>query len=446
MPDDTSGTGQWRCLWPINILWPMLRGDENITVSKTLPKDPNFFAVQNSVMIQRWTTAYHRNMFDTVVFPAASGGMCNIIYNIDDCLSPDEIPLFNPAWLHYSKPEIQENIKHIISRADFVLVTNTTLGQYYIDKYSINSNNIIVMPNLLPRSLAYGLYNRDLKTHQFAQTKAANKIRIGIISSASHFNINGVKQTKDTKELVVYDNEEKKYKVYTTNRFVENESELEEVPDDIDDIIDVIRKTSDKFEWISIGASANATFKQLVDDNLIKVVEQTDILHYMQLVSKLNLSAIVAPVKDNLFAHCKSDIKYLEAAAVGAVLYTPDCKPYIEHVPTAQRWTSTVDLIEKLYKLSETSPNEFSDMIQAQYDWLNSPTQVEGGPYIQNWWLDDNINIWRSVFFMPRKGVKIHLSSIVNNPEKQDNNIINEKKSPATYGKSLLNKKKGGKK
>lgn len=435
IPDDTSGTGQWRCLWPINLLWPTLRPDENIAVTKTFPADLNYFAIQNSVMIQRWTTAQHRTMFDNVVFTAANGGMCNIIYNIDDCMSPDEIPTFNQAWRHYSKPEIQENIKHILGRSDFVVVTNPTLKQYYIDKYGVDPNNFIIMPNLLPRSWAFGLYNRDFKVSQFAKMQATNKIRIGIISSASHFNIAGAKHTKDTKELVMFDNKDKQYKIFTSGKVV-TEDNLEEIPDDIDDIVDVIRKTSDKFEWVSIGESKNEKFKKLVEDKKIIVVQQTDILHYMQLVSKLNLAAIVAPIKDNLFNWCKSDIKYLEAAAVGAVLYTPNCKPYVEHVPSAQRWSSNEDLIAKLYVLANTKPEDVGDMIQAQYDWLNMPTQVEDGPSIQNWWLDDNIGIWRSLFFMPRKGVKIHMSNIVNPPEKAKS-TKQQQSTPATYGKTL---------
>ena len=48
--DDVSGTGQWRAIWPINILWPILKSDEQITISKNFPPDPNFFAVQNTIM------------------------------------------------------------------------------------------------------------------------------------------------------------------------------------------------------------------------------------------------------------------------------------------------------------------------------------------------------------------------------------------------------------
>lgn len=437
IPDDTSGTGQWRCLWPINLIWPTLRHDENIAVTKTIPADLNFFAVQNSVMIQRWTTPQHRALFDSAVFPAANGGMCNVIYNIDDCMSSDDIPAFNQAWRHYCKPEIQANIKYMLDRSDFVIVTTDRLKRYYIEKYGVDRNNFIVIPNLLPRSWAYGLFNPELKVKQFEATKATNKIRIGIISSASHFNVSGCKQTKDTKVPVNVFSESGVYTDAITNEPV-SEDNVEEIPDDLDDIADVIRKTSDKFEWVSIGESKNDSFVQLVKDKKITVVQHTDILHYMQLVSTLRLSAIVAPIKDTQFNHCKSDIKYLEAAAVGAVLYTPDLQPYTEHVPAAQRWTSQDDLIAKLYTLANMKTDDYANMIQTQYDWLNTPTQLSNGTRLQNWWLDDNIDLWRSVFFMPRKGVKINLSTIVNPPAQPE--IKRSAIPPAAYGKNLKKK------
>lgn len=432
IPDDTSGTGQWRCLWPINLIWPTLQHDENIAVTKTFPTDINYFAVQNSVMIQRWTTAAHRKLFDSAVFPAANGGMSNIIYNIDDCMSPNEIPTFNQAWRHYCKPEIQDNIKYMLQRSDFVVVTTNRLKQYYIDTYSVDPNNFIVVPNLLPRSWAFGLFTTQDKIASFKQSQINNKIRIGIISSASHFNVTGARQTIDTKELVNPTANPNEFITELSKRTV-SLSDTEEIPDDIDDIAEVIRKTSDRFEWVSIGESKNTKFKQLVADKKITVVQQTDILHYMRLVTTLNLSAIVAPIKDNTFNHCKSDIKYLEAAAVGALLFTPDLQPYAEHVPDSQRWTSTDDLITKLYNLADMKPAAFGDAIQVQYNRLNTPVILDGGLHLNNWWLDDNIDIWRSIFFMPRKGVKINLSSIVTPTTVE---VPKQSVPPAIYGKN----------
>ena len=419
MNDDTSGTGMWRSLFQAYLLWPILNNDENISVLKTCPPDPNFFAIQNSVMIQRWTTHQNKQLFDMAVYPGSQGGRTNIIYNIDDVMGIDngEIPKFNPAYFHYSKPEIQNNIKHIIERSDFVLVTTDRLKQYYQEKYDIQ--NFIIMPNLLPRNWAFGLYQPNKAIDTFANGKQQSKIRIGIISSSSHFNVKGIKQCADTEDVVIYDNQDKKYKTLFDKRIVDDRK-IKDVEDDIDDIIPVIRRTQDKFEWIIIGKSENESFKKLIDENLITVIRQTDIQHYMQLVSTLNLSFIIAPIKDDVFNQCKSDIKYLESAAVGSVLLTPDLQPYTENVPEKQRYKNNDDLINMLYSFSEISDDEFGEIINNQYEYLNQPKQIYNGPKIINQWLDDNIDLWRNILFMPRKGAKVHLSTLLTNNDGKD--------------------------
>lgn len=417
--DDTGGTGQYRFLFAANLLWPIIEKDEEIAVCKHFPNDPTFLASFNTIMIQRWSIPMHRYMFDSTVLPACKAGMANLIYNIDDPVGVEMnddnggIPAFNRAHIHYSKPEVQENIKYFLNAADFLLVTTNVLKQYYIDKYNVDPNNFIIIPNMLPRSWAYGYYNEGEKVKLFSSRKKENKIRVGLICSASHFNCHELKWSIEGHDPVNSGkNKDGVYESYITHKTYKDD-EVEIIPDDIDDIIDVIDKTADRIEWVSIGFSTSPNFKRLVKENKIRVIHQVDIAHYMHHVNNLQFDAVVAPVKDTRFNHCKSDIKYLECAAVGAMLFAPNCLPYSEHVPQSQLWTSNEDLIDKLLSLYDKKAEDYASAIGAQYMFLNQPMSHPGAPVLKNLWLDDNIDIWRKVLFMPRNGLKIPLKSIL---------------------------------
>lgn len=426
--DDTGGTGQYRFLFAANLLWPILEKNEEISVCKRFPQDPNFLATFNTIMIQRWSLNMHRNMFDNAILPACKAGMANLIYNIDDPVGTDDdggIPAFNRAHLHYSQPKVQENIKYFLSAADFLLVTTNELKQYYIDKYNVDPNNFIIIPNMLPRSWAYGYYNEAEKIMIFNERKSQKKIRVGLICSASHFNCHELKWSIDGHDPVnVEPNNDGKYESYITHKIYKPE-ELELIPDDIDDIIDVIEKTADSIEWISIGFDPTPRFKKLADEQKIKVVHQVDIAHYMKHLSNMQFDAIIAPIKNTRFNWCKSDIKYLESAAVGAILFAPNCKPYSDNMPEKQLWTSNEDLIDKLLNLYNMSMDDYGAAIGEQYNFLNKPLHVQNGPFLKNLWLDDNIEVWKSVLFMPRNGLKVPIKNVLaSKPEPSQNTNI----------------------
>jgi len=229
--DDTGGTGQYRFLFAANLLWPILDKDEEIAVCKRFPYDPSFLASFNTIMIQRWSLPMHRELFETTILPATKAGMANLIYNIDDPVGTeidgngDGIPTFNRAHIHYSRPDVQDNIKFFLSATDFVMVTTNELKQYYIDRYDVDPNNFIIVPNMLPRSWAYGLFDSVEKVGIFTKRKSQKKIRVGLICSASHFNCHELKWSIEGHDPVnCAPNENGIYESYVTHKtYKENE-------------------------------------------------------------------------------------------------------------------------------------------------------------------------------------------------------------------------------
>jgi hypothetical protein len=102
-------------------------------------------------------------------------------------------------------------------------------------------------------------------------------------------------------------------------------------------------------------------------------------------------------------------------------LFAPKCLPYSEHVPEKQLWISNEDLINKLNALYDMTEDDYGSAINAQYKFLNTPMHTIGAPVLRNLWLDDNIDIWRQVLFMPKNGLKIPVKNILATAFTQNN-------------------------
>lgn len=428
--DDTSGTGQWRMLFPANLLMPHLsRHSEMITITKSAPVNPNFLAANNSVMIQRFPSDAQRKLFEEAIFPASALGMTNIIYNTDDVTGIGDIPKYNPSHWLYDKQSSQDNIKAVITRCDYVLVTTAKLKEYVKELYGIPENNFLIVPNMLPRSLFWRLYQPEYRLNSFTNNKdKKGKLNIGLIGSSSHLNTQGFLWTKDKHECV-HPKQGGKFVNPVTNEEFDRE-DLEFIPDDFDLVLDTIRATQDKYNWIVMGEARTDSFRKAKEEKLFNVIPHQDILHFFDLLQSLNLDVIVAPSEDSIFSQCKSNLKVLEAASIGAALFVSDVLPYQKDVPEARRFKTSEELTKKLLDFYDTKPLEYMEIIDnEQYSILNSPVEVDDGPTLKNYWLDDNLSVWRDIFFPPRKGLKVFIPSLLTEkkePEEKTGQDINE--------------------
>jgi len=133
----------------------------------------------------------------------------------------------------------------MLNAADLVTVTTDYLKEYYHDFYDVPYDNMIALPNLLPRYMFDDRYDVNKKVKQFGKNK--NRPRIGIVSSLSHFNIDNVrqdaqgnavreqKQPDGSSKWVREDNSEVKYE------------DTQKITDDFDDIAQCIRDTVNDF-------------------------------------------------------------------------------------------------------------------------------------------------------------------------------------------------------
>lgn len=316
------------------------------------------------------------------------------------------IPRFNRGRRAFEGAKVQSDIKEMLNTADFVVTTTDHIKEAYHDIYDVPLENIIALPNLLPRYLFGDRYNPIQKTKDFGKNK--NKPRIGIVSSLSHYNVDGVREDSEGKAC-------RKMKRPDNTEFWVNEdkkeipeSETHEITDDIDAILDCIRTTVDDFQWVFLGYCP-PKLQDLVKAGKIEVHGGVPIYNYASAFDNLKLQACVAAINPTEFNFCKSFIKTMECAALGVPCFATNCLPYSRVMPKTSLFDDGKQLKEMLLSLKLLNPDRYRDIIEEQWKWLNSERD-EGDFHIANLWLEDNLKIFVDLYRMRSKGYTMSLT------------------------------------
>ena len=413
---DTSGCGMWRHLMPMQSL-DCIASNFNInnTATQVPIIDPNYYKGITSVTVQRWISDYNREIFMNVLKPICDANAAFLIYEIDDCMSNQHIQLYNRGREAYESPKIQANIKEMLNNADLLITTTDYIKQFYHEWYGVPLENIVALPNLLPRWWFDDRYDEEKKVKEFNNNRS--RPRIGIVSSLSHYNVDDVRITKDG--LAARKKKEADGKDVWKNEKGEvvDETELQKIKDDLSDLIPLIQTTVKDFQWVFFGYCPEI-LKPLVQKRLIEVHSGVSILNYASKLENLHLQAIVAPIKDCVFNRCKSFIKYMECAAIGVPCFASNYLPYSRIMPREQLFDNNDELKNILLKLKFMSNGSYLKIIQKQWKWLNSPTH-EGNFDVKNFWLEDNLNIYIDLKRLRQKPFNVSLKLFINNYNKQ---------------------------
>lgn len=398
---DVSGTGFWRHIQQImqtNCIQQNIGVDNTYTQTPIL--DPRYYHGITSVTIQRWISNQHKEIVQKILRPITEQNRAWLIYAIDDAMHYDDIPPFNRGRQAYANDQIQENIKYMLNISDLVVVTTDYIKKYYNRKYGVPLSNIVAAPNLLPRWWFGDRYDPEKKVKQFGQHKA--KPRIGIVSSLSHYNIDGMRLTKDGKTCkLIVDNNSNTGVWKDQDNNVVNFEDTEVVIDDLDPLVDMIRSTVKDFQWVFFGY-APPKLKDLIESKKIEYHSGAPILNYPSVIENLQLQAVVAPIRDIEFNRCKSPIKFLECCAAGIPLFASNAIPYSGVMDEKFLFSTADELKDKLTKLKFSSTGIYKSMIESNWKWFNSPRR-DGDFNVKNGWLEDNLNIWIDMFKLKPK-------------------------------------------
>lgn len=94
---------------------------------------------------------------------------------------------------------------------------------------------------------------------------------------------------------------------------------------------------------------------------------------------------IIAPLADNIFNKCKSNLKYLESCAVGRVCLVTDFEDSPYHDAHKYQKIPVNATAQTINYIVERAKEHYAEILQYQYN------------YLKNYWLDNHINEYKEI-------------------------------------------------
>lgn len=304
---DYGGCGHYRVLWPEQVINGL--GIATSSSNTGLVGDPNWYAHTTTVQIQRQASDDHRK-FASFLYDLKQRSGFKLIYNIDDVPFKEYIPDYNMFKFAFDEDNIRQNIIDIMNMCDEVIVTCDHMRDIF--KEVTGKQEITVIPNFPPKFWIGHQFNKIERFNIY--DKHRRKPRILYSGSGAHFDVEGKTGGKDDLEML--------------NQF----------------IID----TRHKYQWVFMGATSKA-LEPYAKTGEIEVHPWEPLLTFPYKIQQLEPSLMIAPLQDNDFNKCKSDIKFIEAAMLGIPVLLQDIKTYA----SAPAWCRFKDIAEFEYKIDE---------------------------------------------------------------------------------------------
>lgn len=280
---DVQGCGTIRMIYPYLLLNHYRQNGIQVHTEMLnhYASDVGFYKNISFVQFQRSATEQHVSIFAHYKEKIQKITKTPVVYEIDDLLIG--IPEWNFASAYYKDNE--ENVKKIMSWADGMICSTEPLKEMY----SEYNKRIEVIPNHLPKFIWGDIY---LKHHNEPREK---RPRIFWGGSQNHFALKkmvkeGIKGGDFSGELLKF-----------------------------------IRKTTDKYDWVFMGAMPEELNNI---KNKITFIPWANVFSYPHVMKSIEPDICIAPLEDSVFNKCKSNIKMLEFAACGAPGVYSDVYPY----------------------------------------------------------------------------------------------------------------------
>lgn len=361
-----SGCGYYRMLFPKMAIQTGSMSKEICFVESTkFIVDQSFFQNIRMVRLQRQVTSEQAAYFTRFLKPVADAFGFWLVYEIDDVVLHDDMPDYNQSKKSYPV-EFGQNINKMLNDADFVTVTTQELANYYSTKCNIPLDKFVVVPNYIPKWWA-GQFSIEQKKANFDSMR---KPKLLFSGASSHVDLSGT---------VGYD--------------------------DYTHLIEFIKGTTNKYDWTFIGLLPTELYGE-AKAGKIKVERGFDFLNYLQGVSSINPHAIIAPLDNNVFNSCKSNIKQLEGWATGIPVLAQDCLAYNKWCSPDNLFKGGNDIQNRLDKLLK-SRKTYIEAIRSNLNEMNV-----GGPNHTGWWLENNMQMWNTLSSMPQKTLKYDLRKV----------------------------------
>lgn len=320
---DFQGCGYIRVVFPSLLLnqYRYKRFQFMSVFDSVYKDDPNYYRHFSFIKFQRTAT---KRQYENVIKRMHSRGI-PFFYELDDLLT--NIPEWNYAHGYYS--ELEKYIEEIMKLSNGMTVSTNKLKEVY----SKWNDNIVVIPNKLPKFLWGDIYPKHMN-----EPRKKNPVILWA-GSQNHFSLPHLK--RDGIEGGDFGKE----------------------------LIEFIKKTTDIYDWVLIGACPME-----LDDYKDKITVHSwrTILEYPRFIKSIEPDICIAPLEPGIFNECKSDIKVLEYITIGAAGVYSDIEPYKKAYLRAKTDEEMIGYIEKLasdVNFRKNAYNKDFDRYRGQIFW-----------------------------------------------------------------------------
>jgi glycosyltransferase involved in cell wall biosynthesis len=142
---------------------------------------------------------------------------------------------------------------------------------------------------------------------------------------------------------------------------------------DLDLIAEVVREMATEVDWVFMGMCTDE-----IKPHLKEFHGFVSISEYPQKVSELDLDIAIAPLENNIFNECKSNLRLLEYGAMGWPVVCSDVYPYRADAPPVIRCSDDVEewvgALRKLVADKELRLNMGSQL----HEWVSTKYLLDG--------------------------------------------------------------------
>lgn len=334
---DYGGCSFYRCMAPNQML--NLYNKAVIVELTTMVLDPRFYQGVKAVKVQRQATPIQRDFIKLLKEVGKQAGF-KLIYEIDDIVFREDIPDYNRNKDAFTSDEIRGSILDIMGMCDEVTVTCDFMRDYFIEK--TGNKNTTVIPNYLLKWWFDRYYNLQNLIKGYEKNK--KKPVISIFASGTHVDV--------------------------TNKTNQN--------DDFAAIVQAVVKTRKEFKWQFYGCYP-LPLKPFIDSGEIIYKEWAQLPDFPGVMASSGTQLAFAALQDNNFNRAKSNIKLIEAGAMGIPCVCPDMVTYKDAMLKYKTGDEFIDQIK--YALKDQ--DKYTKLCKRSRD------------YASRFWLEDERNLMK---------------------------------------------------
>lgn len=336
---DFSGCGFWRMIWPEHIMNAYQKAI--VHGSTVMVTDEKYYTKVKCVRIQRQATPSQLKFYTYLKKLGEKMGF-SVVYEIDDIVFHEDIPDYNKFKGAFVDDNIRKATTEMMTMSDEITVTCDYMKEYYEEK--TGNKNITVIPNYPPK---FWLDQYDELETERNYNKRKKKPRVLYAGSGAHFDVDNIANQKD----------------------------------DFHHVVQTVRKTVNKYQWIFIGAFPMG-IRDLVRSGKVEYHPWVPLYDYPRLVKKVKANVMVAPLHNNTFNKAKSDLKWIEGCALGLPTICQDLCTYQD----AQfKFSTGAEMIDQIDSVM-SDKNEYMKIVRknrmiADTRWLENPENI--GKYVE---------------------------------------------------------------